>query len=72
MTTDQTVAQAIMALVTNETNAEQQNYHNKGFKLNGIDPFAACDSFRLNHTAVRELKIKSSEKGWFTISRTVD
>lgn len=61
-TSNRTIAQAVMALITNEANAERQNYQKTGRKLNG-DPFAVCDSFRLNHTAVRELKLESNEKG---------
>lgn len=52
-----------MALITNEINAEQRNAHAENKKCNGNDPFAACDSFRLNHLAVRELKIKANDKG---------
>lgn len=56
---EQTIAQAVAALVTNELNAENKN----SIQQNALrSPFTACDSFRLNSIPVREIRLKANEK----------
>lgn len=54
--TNQTVTQAIAAILTNERNAEIQYS-----RQNSTNSFSASDSFRVNSTAVREIEVQANE-----------
>lgn len=61
---EQVIAQAIVALVTNEKNAELRNsIRRNGLAEAAADQFAACDSFRLGASAVREIRLQANENG---------
>lgn len=53
---NQTVTQAIVALLTNERNAEFQNAAQKR------SPFSAGDSFRVNSNAIREIELMANDR----------
>lgn len=56
---EQTVCQAIAALITNEKNASQKLAAKQG---RSGDPWTQCDGFRINSTHVRELQLESNGK----------
>lgn len=56
---EQTVCQAIAALITNEKISAQKLATKQG-RLG--DPWTQCDGFRINSTHVRELQLKSHGK----------
>lgn len=56
---EQTVCQAIAAIITNEKVASQKLATEQG---RSGDPWAQCDSFRMNSTHVRELQLESNGK----------
>lgn len=56
--------QAIVAMVTNEKNAVLRNaIKRSGITPTTVDPFAACDSFRLGSSAVREIRLQTNGNG---------
>lgn len=57
----QTIAQAVVALITNESNAELRNSQQQN---NLSSPFTMCDTFRLNSIAQREIKMQSNGKDY--------
>lgn len=57
---DSVLAHAIAALVTKEKLDSQRWSQGRG---EGYNPFAQGDSFRLNHSHIREFKFESNGKG---------
>lgn len=54
-TSDQLIAQAVAAQITNELNSVKLNAAMQGVRNK---PFSECDSFRVNSTAVRTMQLK--------------